>query len=219
MLEVGAGTGQATEQPARRGLSVVALEPGLRLADRARSRLAPWPQVSVVTTTFEDWAAETDAFHLLASGTAFHWVDPEIGYPKAAECLVSGGWIALFWNRHVAGDASAPFYEAVAELYRRWAPDLANSFDFPTLDEAQGDERIAESGLFGPVTVKRYGWEERHDARRYTDLLRTYSDHIALPTADREGLLADIALLINDSFGNELILSHATVLYAAQLLK
>ncbi len=132
---------------------------------------------------------------------------------------MSGGWLGLFWNRHVFGEASEPFYREVTELYRRRAPHLADSFRLPTLAEAKGDERIAASGLFGAITVKRYGWQETYDATRYTDLLRTYSDHLALPAATRERLLAEIDALIRHSFGDEVVLDRATVLYAAQVRK
>ncbi|MDQ3938652.1 MAG: hypothetical protein M3253_08250, partial [Chloroflexota bacterium] len=106
-------------------------------------------------------------------------VDQQIAYKKAFECLRSGGWIGLFWNRHVAGESSAKFYRDVQTVYERWAREMVRSFDLPPLEEAKGDERIAESRLFGDVTVRRYGWRETYDARRYIDLLRTYSDHIA----------------------------------------
>ena len=82
-----------------------------------------------------------------------------------------------------------------------------------------GDERIAESGLFGPIAVRRYGWQEAYDSSRYIDLLRTYSDHLQLPEDKREPLFDEIRRLIEDSFGNELVLDRATVVYAAPALK
>lgn len=217
VLEVGAGTGQATEQLADRGLFVVALEPGPRLAERARSRLAGRSNVSVSTTRFEDWPTEPKAFDLVVSATAFHWIDPKIGYHKAFDCLKPSGWIGLFWHRHIAGQASPKFYRDVQDVYRRWAPHLAESYDLPPLVEATGGEEIDESGLFGEIMLRRYTWQEIYDARRYTDLLRTYSDHMALPEDDREGLLEDIESLINKSFGGRLLLDPATVLYAAPI--
>lgn len=217
VLEVGAGTGQATAQLASRGLTVVALEPGERLAERARSRVARLENVSVITTTFEDWPSEPAAFDLVLSATAFHWVDSHIGYAKAAECLKPGGWIGLFWNRHVSGPAKARFMIEVQEAYQRWAPDLVKNLRLASLEDATGDERIADSGLFGPTTIRRYGWQESHSARRYSDLLRTYSDHMALRDESREGLLADIERIIEKSFGGTVVLDRATVLYVAQV--
>jgi hypothetical protein len=35
------------------------------------------------------------SFDLVVSATAFHWVDPEVKYDKAARRLGRGGWLAL----------------------------------------------------------------------------------------------------------------------------
>ena len=37
------------------------------------------------------------AFDLAISGEAFHWISPEIGYPKVASALKDGGSAAFFW--------------------------------------------------------------------------------------------------------------------------
>src|SRR5437016_6476289 len=55
VLEVGAGTGQATVPLARRGLAVTAIELGPELAAVARTKLARFESVTVVTGSFEDW--------------------------------------------------------------------------------------------------------------------------------------------------------------------
>lgn len=40
------------------------------------------------------------SFDLVISATAFHWISPEIGYPKAAQVLKDSGYIAIFSNLH-----------------------------------------------------------------------------------------------------------------------
>src|SRR6187401_1996155 len=55
ILEVGAGTGQATMSFAQEGCEVVALEPGPRLGEILRRKTAAFPSVRVVRTTFEEW--------------------------------------------------------------------------------------------------------------------------------------------------------------------
>ena len=53
LREIGCGTGQATVPLAERGLKVTAIELGAELAAIARRRLAGFPAVDVVTSTFE----------------------------------------------------------------------------------------------------------------------------------------------------------------------
>jgi protein-L-isoaspartate O-methyltransferase len=55
VIEIGCGTGQATVSLAERGLTITALELGAELAAVARRRLARFPSVDVLTTSFEAW--------------------------------------------------------------------------------------------------------------------------------------------------------------------
>jgi SAM-dependent methyltransferase len=45
--------------------------------------------------TFEDVALPERIFDAVFSTTAFHWVDPAVGWAKAARALRPGGMLAL----------------------------------------------------------------------------------------------------------------------------
>src|SRR5688500_10283875 len=79
VLEVGAGTGQATRGLLERGWSVVALEPGPELAAAARRALAGRGPADVVESTLEEWEASgPGTFDLVFAATSWHWLDPRI---------------------------------------------------------------------------------------------------------------------------------------------
>lgn len=156
-LEVGAGTGKATVAFARRGLSIVALEPSAAMAAVARRNCEPFPDVRLHCTTFEGWAVEAHAFDLVLSAQAWHWVTPEVRYVKAADALVGGGTLALFWHR--TRWQGEQLRDELADLYGRVAPHLyAKHPGFPGLTRPQGDDRLADeitaSGLFGSPTMR-----------------------------------------------------------------
>ena len=94
VLEVGPGTGQATLPMLERGARITAVEPGAALACRLAER-ATGRDVTVVVSRFEDVEVHEATFDLVASATAFHWVDVSIGLHKAARALHDGGWLAL----------------------------------------------------------------------------------------------------------------------------
>ena len=60
ILEIGAGTGQATRPLARRGFRVLCLEPGAALARVARRKLAEFPRVEVLETNAGGGPSQTD---------------------------------------------------------------------------------------------------------------------------------------------------------------
>jgi ubiquinone/menaquinone biosynthesis C-methylase UbiE len=100
ILEVGCGTGQATVPFARRGYRMLCLDVGGNLLALAEERCRAYPGAEFLNASFEEWEPGGETFDLLVSATAFHWIPPEIGFPKAARVLGDSGHIALFWNMH-----------------------------------------------------------------------------------------------------------------------
>lgn len=218
ILEIGPGTGQATLPLARRGYRLLAVELGEDLAAVARQNLAAYPGVEVRVGAFEDWPVEEGAFDLAIAATAFHWIDPAIGYPKLHRALRPAGAIALFRNEHVRTDRSAGFFAAVQEVYRREAPRMAANYRGLPEPDAVPDlsAEIARTGLFGPATVRRYRWDREYDAAGYVRVLGTYSDHRRLDDAARERLFRGIAGLIDSRFGGRIVKGYLSVLNVAR---
>ena len=102
LIEIGCGTGQSTAQFAEMGYKITCIEPGSNLIKLSKMRFKNNTNVKFVQSKFEDWRPEKTDFDLLYSGTAFHWVNPEKGYDKAASVLRERGTLALFWNKHPA---------------------------------------------------------------------------------------------------------------------
>jgi len=188
ILEIGCGPGNATAPFAARGYAMLCLEPGERMVALARERFRDRPTVRFERTTFEDWPLERAAFDLAIAASAFHWIEPGVGYPKAANALRDGGTLALFWNR--TPPEETPLRRALDDAYRRIAPEIARAGAPMPLDGQirRTVDEIDASGAFGPVTVRRFPWTTSYDADQYIGLLNTHSDHLALPDDRREAL-------------------------------
>lgn len=216
ILEVGCGTGKATVPFARRGYAMLCLELGGDLARVAGKNCRPYPRVEIDHTSFEDWPLQREAFDLVISAQAFHWIPPDIGYAKVAGALKDSGAMALFWNQYPEPEGA--FFRALAEVYADKAPQLvdpAKRIPHETLVEKREAE-IRASGAFGEVLVKRYPWSERYSADEYVKLLNTYSDHRSLPEATRQQLFAAVHELI-DRFGGVVEKPYVAVLYFAKV--
>jgi SAM-dependent methyltransferase len=129
ILEIGCGTGQATLPFARRAYRILCVELGENLAAVARRNLEAYPQAEVHVGPFEEWRPQVAAFDLAVSATAFHWLDPEIAYPKVARALRPRGELALFWNVHVHTDAAGGFFEDAQRIYERETPEIVGPED------------------------------------------------------------------------------------------
>src|ERR687890_590929 len=91
ILEIGCGTGQATVPFARRGYRILCVELGENMAAVARRNLEGYAQAEVRCGDFEKWPLGEGSFDLAISATAFHWLDPQVAYPKGAGARGEGG--------------------------------------------------------------------------------------------------------------------------------
>jgi len=233
VLEVGCGSGQATRGLLDRASRVLAIEPGPALADLARRRFTT-ERFALEEVRFEDCEPK-ELCDLVFSATAFHWVDPEVRWSKAALVLRPGGHLALVTHRTVGGATFDDLYEAARGLLATYAPEMdyepaqpsagslidairAESSDIGkawfVAESKAGDTTAAE--FFGEPQVRFYPWEHRYRASDAVGLLSTYSPYLALPPERSVPLLAGIEALIHDRFGGAVTRRYLTILALAE---
>ncbi|GAA0385002.1 hypothetical protein Acor_48200 [Acrocarpospora corrugata] len=220
VLEIGPGTGQATEALAARGNQIVAVELGPQMADVARRKLARFPRVEVVTTDFETWPLPEEPFDLVLAATSFHWIDPDIRVSKAARALRPGGMLATISTHHTASGTDADeFFADAQECYLRFDPDTPPGLLLEPADEIPMDSaEIDASPDFGPATFHRFEWDQPYSTQSYLDVLTTYSGHRALPPAARNGLLRCIGNLSDSKYASQITKHYLTELRLANRL-
>jgi SAM-dependent methyltransferase len=221
VLEVGCGTGQATRSLAALGCSVTAIEPGAAMAAPARQQVATYSNVNVETSTFEDWDARGRRFDVLVAASAWHWVDPLIGWRKAHDLLHPGGWMALLGNVVVRRSGEPEVYAETADLHERFSPGNPDwghpplEDDVRTTDEGWGlvDD---PGGLFGPTIVRWHPTVQWFNGDGFADLLRTLSPYRRLDQDIREPLLDAIAERVRTRMGDRASRRYLSVLRIGQ---
>lgn len=224
VLEVGCGTGQATRSLAGLGCSVTAVEPAPGMAALARRNLAALPNVEVETSSFEKWDDRGRRFDALVAASAWHWVDPAVGWARAHGLLNPKGAVALLANVVVRRPGEPEVYAATADLHARYSPGNPNWGHPPLEDEVRatdqgwGDiERVEGSGaLFGPPTVLFYPNVQWFDGSGFADLLRSVSIYRSLEPRIREPMLDAIAERIRAAMGDRVPRRYLTVLRVGQ---
>ena len=216
-LEIGCGTGQATLPLARRGYCLLCVELGANLAAVARTKLADYPKARVLACSFEEWPPEEAAFDLVVSATAFHWVDHRVRYRKSARVLRPGGSLALVWHRADPEGSSEGFIEALEDVHRREAPELAPERQPSRLDrEPDKAGEIERSGFFERPEERAYRFGVAHDAESYLRLLGTYSAHRSLDEETRRRLFVAVGRLIDEEYGGRVIEGYRSELYVSR---
>src|ERR1700689_2825927 len=209
VLEVGCGSGQLTRGLVARGLHVTALEPGKSLIALARQNLAGAGEVEFVNAQFEDALLPREQFQAVFSASAFHWIDPKVGWQKTADVLVPGGTLALVQYFGLEEPRSKEDQEAVLAAMRQVAPDIAANWSayrdldatVAGLEQRRGNvsEAWAWLGsydvgqdyagrLFGDVQVAVMPKLVEHTPDELNALLSTMSFYARISPAQRQAL-------------------------------
>jgi SAM-dependent methyltransferase len=217
---------------------VDAVEPGPNMIEAARKRVGAAGRVRFHLGRFEDVSLPEDAFAALFSATAFHWVDPAVGWSKAASHLEPGGLLALLTHCGLEDEGSAAADEGFRALLRKHAPDVAKDLS-PSreLEEilAGVEERRANAsavwdwvmhehhdlatddaaGLFEDVEVATEVSTLEQTADELRDHFRTTSLYFRIDPAHRAALEEDDRRLV-EGLGGTVRFSLAAVLMTAR---
>lgn len=236
VLEVGCGTGQLTRGLLARGLHVTAVEPGERLISVAQRNLEHGGEAKFVKARFEDAALAIGAYRAMFSAAAFHWIDPEVSWAKAARVLVPGGTLALIQYHGLAEPDDIDDQRALLSALTKIAPEIAVEWpayrslaDIITGVEQRRDNiseawswlgsydlgRSRVGRLFDDVRIATVPTLVEQTADELGALLRTMSFYSRLTPGQREAIQREHAALYG-RLGRRIRSNTAAVLVTAR---
>lgn len=205
VVEVGSGGGQATAPILTTGCQLIAVEYGKQFSELLKEKFKEYPRFSVITGKFEDTAFDNNAFDLVFSASAFHWVPEKIGYEKVFSMLRSGGVFARFANHPYRDKGNPALSQEIDEIYDQYYNKYYHKEReiISEYTEQQAKERamIASKYGFSDIGYKLFYRERLFSAKEYIKLLGTYSDHIAIEENIRNEFFERIEEAINKHGG------------------
>ena len=190
VVEVGSGSGQATLPILKTGCALTAVEYGENFSTLLKDKFKEFSKFKVLTGKFEDVELEKDAYDLIFSATAFHWVPEEIGYPKVYSMLKEGGAFARFANRPRNSKNDPELAEEIDAIYNdhynKYYGVKPGTKAWFTEDTAREISQIPGKYGFTDITYHLFHRERVFTAKEYIQLLGTYSDHIAIEESIRK---------------------------------
>ena len=86
VLELGPGTGQATEPILRTGCNYQAIELGEHLAELMNRKYGDLPNFSLVNDDFITYDFDIQKFDMIYSAATIQWIPEEIAFSKLLNC-------------------------------------------------------------------------------------------------------------------------------------
>jgi len=185
LLEIGAGTGQATLPFARRGFSVHCVELGQNLADLLVRKTSDY-NVTVDVAAFEQWQPpERFCCPMIFCATAFHWLDIDVKYQKCHSLLPDGGYLVLLWN--AAPNSNNPIIDEAYRRLFRYNPKKKKS---RRKRDATKDTKkeIRKSGLFEVADFLHYEWELLRSKEKFVAEFYSQSSFLSLSQEQQQVL-------------------------------
>ncbi|MEB3220045.1 MAG: methyltransferase domain-containing protein [Nostocales cyanobacterium 94392] len=215
ILEIGCGPGTATTEFAKRGFSMVCLEPSQESCDLARENCVGFPNVEIINTTFEEWELQTYQFNAVVAATSFHWISPEVGYPKIEKVLKDNGSLILLWNKEP--QPSYEVYQILDEVYQKQVPSLSRYEDRGTQEQIlrKLGNNVIKSGLFKNLIYEYIECDRTYSIDDYLTLLTTLSPYITLDSQQRDALFDDLRLSLYKHLGDTIETSYLSAFHIA----
>ncbi len=213
LLELGCGPAIATPAFAQLGGPLVAIEPNPDFARIAQETCQIYPNVRIQNCSFEEWELESESFDAVIAASSFHWINPEIGYPKAKAALRSDGHLILLWNKEM--QPSHEIYQQLSSIYSAYAPglnrayetqaeqlDILNQLGYLSIDSGHFKDLISES-LTVSVT---------YSIDQYLLLLNTYSPYLKLESESKQKLFDGLRKVLEQN-GETIDLSYVSTFH------
>lgn len=173
VLEIGPGTGQATDPILDTGCDYTAIELGKNFSDMLDKKYGSRDNYRLINDDFITHDFGTDRFDFIYSAATIQWIPEDIAFGKTFELLKSGGLLAMMF---LHGD-----YESTdPELYA----DIQKVYDeyFKPETQYKGGFRYDNAVNYGytELETKYFKGRREYTADEYIQYIGTHSDHIML---------------------------------------
>ena len=209
VLELGPGTGQATEPILKTGCDYHAIELGEHLAEMMECKYGEYPNFHIVNDDFITYDFGSRKFDMIYSAATIQWIPEDIAFSKTFKLLNPGGTLAMMLTR---GDYKTPN----EELYNRIQQVYSDYFK-PETKYMHGSFQYTNAPNYGYVGFEQreYSGKREFTADEYVAYCGTHCDHIVIPEPYRSKFFDGLREAVL-SAGNKIIFHDTYVLFLAK---
>ena len=177
VLEIGPGTGQATDPVLQTGCDYHGIELGERLYRKMLQKYSGYPNFSLVNDDFitHDFGGQT--FDLVYSAATIQWIPEETAFSKRHALLRPGGTLAMMLTVSDYKTPNEELYRNIQQVYSEYfRPETVYSGM-----KAPFDYRHAADYGFTGFERREYRGVRVMNADTYAAFCGTHCDHLVIP--------------------------------------
>lgn len=208
-LEIGPGTGQATDPVLNTGCDYHAIELGENLTEKMREKYGAYPNFSIVHDDFITHDFGERQFDLVYSAATIQWIPEEIAFCKTYMLLKPGGTLAMMLTREDLKAANGQLYDRIQQVYsQHFKPDI------PYIQRGFGYENAPRYG-FMDFEKREYRDSRVFNAEEYVGYCGTHCDHMTIPEPHRSRFFGGLHQAVLEA-GDRIVYQDTLVLYLAR---
>ena len=209
VLEIGPGTGQATDPVLQTGCDYYAIELGEHLCAKMREKYDQYPGFHIVNDDFITYDFGQQRFDMVYSAATIQWIPEEIAFSKTFKLLKPGGVLAMMLTRSDYRTPDEKLYGEIQQLYGRYfKPEIPYAHRGFKYDNAQN---------YGFVDFQEHDFHGRREmsADEYVSYSGTHCDHIVIPEPYKTLFFEGLRNAVEES-GGKIVFEDTYVLYLAR---
>ena len=208
VLEIGPGTGQATEPILKTGCNYKAIELGENFTQYMKNKYEIYSNFNIINAEFETYDFGNNTFDLVYSASTIQLIPEEIAFLKVYNVLKPGGILAMFMTRSDEKSENEELYNRIEEVYKE------HFFVSQRYNCKMKYENVVNYGF---INYKYKQWKKvrQLNADQYISYISTHCEHITLEEPYRSKFYAGVRKAILDA-GNKIIINDNITLYLAQ---
>ena len=207
-LEIGPGTGQATEPILKTGCSYLAIELGENFTKAMKDRFGSYDNFQIVNADFETYDFGNKQFDLVYSAATIQWIPEEISFPKIYDLLKNDGTFAVMFTFTDYKSSNEALYAKIQEVYdKHFHPEIEYTCQF--------EYNNITNYRFTDFDRREYYKTRVYSVDDYISYIRIQAPHLTLPEPHKSRFYAEIRKAF-EVYGNKIVLNDTIVLYLAR---
>ncbi len=211
-LELGPGTGQATDPILETGCEYHAIELGANLCAKMIEKYGAFENFSIVNDDFISHDFGDQKFDLIYSAATIQWIPEKVAFEKTFRLLKPGGTLAMFLLSK--GDYKTPNEALYTEVQKVYSAYFKPVREYKDMHEPFHYDHAPDYG-FTDFEKRDYSGRREFTAEEYVAYCGTHCDHIVIPEPYRTKFFDGLKKTVLD-FGNRVVFFDTDRLYLAK---
>ena len=209
VLELGPGTGQATDPILNTGCDYHAIELGENMCEMMKRKYGKYPNFSIVNDDFITHDFGSRRFDMIYSAATIQWIPEEIAFSKTFDLLKPGGTLAMMLTK---GDYKTPneelfnkIQQVYSEHFKPEIPYTNSSFEYTN----------APNYGYADFEKREFYGKREFTADEYVAFCGTHCDHIVIPEPYKSKFFDGLRKVVSEC-GNKVVFKDTFILYLAK---